>query len=75
MKAADNGHLDVVKYIFTECGNVIDINAQDRVSVFMYYIFYFVIKIGTPASYFDVEYDSVCDCEFCVVFEIVFVLL
>ena len=64
MLAADNGHLDVVKYIITECGNVIDINAQNEVSIVMYCIFYFVIIFVTKTSYFDVEYDSVCDCEF-----------
>ena len=64
MLAADNGHLDVVKYIITECGNVIDINAKNEVSTSKNYVFYFVIIFVTKTSYFDVEYDSVCDCEF-----------
>jgi len=43
MKAADNGHLDVVTCIITEYRNVIDIDANDNVSVDMCYVFYCVL--------------------------------
>ena len=38
MLAAHNGHLDLVKCIFTEYSDVIDINAKNNVSTFDWYL-------------------------------------
>ena len=47
MKAADNGHLNIVKCITTEYRNVIDINAKDNVSVDMCYVLYCVLMCAS----------------------------
>ena len=45
MIAAMNGHSNVVKYMITECGNIIDINAKNNVSIFDWYLYSCVFGI------------------------------
>ena len=39
MRAAARGHFNVVQYLVTHYGDIIDINVKNNVSIVMYYIY------------------------------------